>query len=155
LVDRVAASRNGIDNVASKTIKLWIADGILDESAQKRKVVSAERILPPQLPFIKSLRRAKWRAGKSDRPCGMMDYLHVSVASTFSPTFIGVLAEAKRFASHCGADLEIVHAGAFDVEKEKRFLGALGQRAELRWVEGETAAKAIVAAVENFAYQRQ
>src|SRR5258705_14011689 len=68
LVDRVGASRNGIDNVASsKTIKLWIADGISDESAQKRKVVSAERILPLQLPFIKSLRRAKWRAGKKDR----------------------------------------------------------------------------------------
>jgi Universal stress protein family len=82
----------------------------------------------------------------------MMDYQHVGVASTFSPTFTGVLAEAKRFASHCGADLEIMHAGAFDIEKEKRFLGALGQRAEIRWVEGETAAKAIIAAVETFAY---
>ena len=83
---------------------------------------------------------------------GMMDYQHVGVASTFSPTFTGVLAEAKRFASHCGADLEIVHAAAFDIEKEKRFLGALGQWAEIRWVEGETAASAIIAAVENFAY---
>ena len=82
----------------------------------------------------------------------MMDYQHVGVASTFSPTFTGVLAEAKRFASHCGADLEIMHAGAFDIEKEKRFLGALGQRAEIRWVEGETAASAIIAAAENFAY---
>jgi nucleotide-binding universal stress UspA family protein len=82
----------------------------------------------------------------------MMDYQHVGVASTFSPTFTGVLAEAKRFASHCGADLEIMHAGAFDIEKQKRFLGALGQRAEIRWVEGETAASAIIAAGENFAY---
>ena len=81
-----------------------------------------------------------------------MDYQHVGVASTFSPTFTGVLAEAKRFASHCGADLEIMHAGAFDIEKEKRFLGALRQRAEIRWVEGETAASAIIAAVEYFAY---
>ncbi len=47
----------------------------------------------------------------------MMDYQHVGVAATFSPTFTGVFAEAKRFASHCGADLEIVHAGAFDIEK--------------------------------------
>jgi hypothetical protein len=39
-----------------------------------------------------------------------------------------------------------------DIEKEKRFLGALGQQAEIRWVEGETAASAIIAAVENFAY---
>ena len=68
--------------------------------------------------------------------CGMMDYQHVGVASTFSPTFTGVLAEAKRFASHCGADLEIVHGG-LRIEKEKLFLGALGQRAEIRWVEGE------------------
>jgi hypothetical protein len=55
----------------------------------------------------------------------MMDYQHV--ASTFSPTFTGVLAEAKRFASHCSAHLEIVHAAGFDIEKEKRFLAALGQ----------------------------
>src|SRR4029453_7062405 len=82
----------------------------------------------------------------------MMDYQHVGVASTFSPTFTAVLAEAKRFASHCGADLEIVHAAAFDIEKEKRFLEALGQRAEIRWVEGETAASPIIAAVENFVY---
>ena len=82
----------------------------------------------------------------------MMDYQHVGVAATFSPTFAGVLAESKRFASHCGADLEIVHAGAFDIEKEERFLEALGQRAAIRWGEGETAASAIITAVENFAY---
>jgi len=82
----------------------------------------------------------------------MMDYRHVGVASTFSPTFTAVLAEAERFASHCGADLEIVHAAAFDIGKEERFLEALGRRAEIRWVEGETAALAIIAAVEHFAY---
>ena len=82
----------------------------------------------------------------------MMDYQHLGVASTFSPTFAAVLAEAKGFASHCGANLEIVHAGSFDSEKEKRFLEALGQRAEIRWVAGETVASAIIAAVENFAY---
>jgi len=82
----------------------------------------------------------------------MMDYQHVGVAATFSPTFTGVFAEAKRFASHCGADLEIVHAGAFDIEKETRFLEALGQRAAIRWVEGETAASVIITAVEDFAY---
>jgi hypothetical protein len=36
-----------------------------------------------------------------------------------------------------------------DIEKENRFLGALSQQAEIRWVEGETAASAIIAAVEN------
>ena len=37
----------------------------------------------------------------------MTDYQHVGVASDFSPTFTSVLAEAKSFARHCGADLEI------------------------------------------------
>jgi nucleotide-binding universal stress UspA family protein len=82
----------------------------------------------------------------------MMDYRHVGVASTFSPTFAAVLAEAKCFAIHCGADLEVVHAGASDIEKEKRFVAALGQRASIRWVAGESAAHAIIAAVKDFAY---
>ncbi len=81
-----------------------------------------------------------------------MDYKHVGVASTFSPTFTAVLAEAKCFAIHCGADLEVVHAGASDIEKEKRFIAALGQSASIRWVAGETAAHAIIAAVKDFAY---
>ena len=81
-----------------------------------------------------------------------MDYQHVGVASTFSPTFAAVLAEAKCFAIHCGADLEIVHAAAFDMEKEKRFVAALGRRVSIRWVAGETAAYTIIAAVKDFAY---
>jgi hypothetical protein len=68
----------------------------------------------------------------------MTDYQHVGVASDFSPTFTAVLAEAKSFARHCGADLEIVHVAAFDSEKERRFLEALGQRAQIRWIRGET-----------------
>ena len=54
----------------------------------------------------------------------MTDYQHVGVASDFSPTFTAVLAEAKSFARHCGADLEIVHVADFDSEKERRFLEA-------------------------------
>ncbi|HEY5892388.1 MAG TPA: universal stress protein [Chthoniobacterales bacterium] len=81
-----------------------------------------------------------------------MDYQHVGVASTFSPTFTAVLAEAKCFAIHCGADLEVVHAGAFDIVKENRFVAAIGQRASIRWVAGEIAAHAIVTAVKDFAY---
>ena len=46
----------------------------------------------------------------------------------------------------------IVHAGIFDSEKQKRFLEGLGERAEIRWVAGETAASAIIAAVKDFAY---
>jgi len=81
-----------------------------------------------------------WLAEKTARYSAMTAYQHVGVASDFSPTFTAVLAEAKRFSSHCGADLEIVHAGAFDSEKEKRFLEALGQPTQIRWVQGETIA---------------
>ena len=94
-----------------------------------------------------------WLAEKTARYSAMTAYQHVGVASDFSPTFSAVLAEAKRFSSHCGADLEIVHAGAFDSEKERRFFEALGQRAQIRWIRGETIARAIIAAVENFAYE--
>jgi nucleotide-binding universal stress UspA family protein len=94
-----------------------------------------------------------WLAEKTARYSAMTAYQHVGVASDFSPTFTAVLAEAKRFSSHCGADLEIVHAGAFDSEKEKRFLEALGQPTQIRWIQGETIARAIIAAVENFAYE--
>jgi nucleotide-binding universal stress UspA family protein len=83
----------------------------------------------------------------------MTAYQRVGVASDFSPTFAAVLAEARRFASHCGADLEIVHAAAFDSEKERRFLGALGRRAPIRWVQGETIAGALITAVDDFAYE--
>jgi hypothetical protein len=50
--------------------------------------------------------------------------------------------------------LEIVHAGAFDIEKETRFLEAIGQLAAIRWVEGEMAASAIITAVGDFAASR-
>ena len=97
-------------------------------------------------------RRIVARGEKPRDVCEMMNYQHVGVAATFSPTFTGVFAEAKRFASHCGADLEIVHAGAFDIKKAPRFLKSSGQRVGIRWVEGETAASAIITAVEDFAY---
>jgi nucleotide-binding universal stress UspA family protein len=83
----------------------------------------------------------------------MMSYQRAGVASTFSPTFAAVLAEAERFAAHCGAALEIVHAAAYDAEKEQRFHEAIGRKAEIRWVEDETPAKAILGAARNFGYE--
>jgi len=83
----------------------------------------------------------------------MMSYQRAGVASTFSPTFAAVLAEAERFAAHCGAALEIVHAAAYDADKEKRFCEAIGRKAEIRWVEDETPAKAILGAAKNFGYE--
>jgi hypothetical protein len=75
------------------------------------------------------------------------------VASNFSPTFSAVLAEAVAFARHCGAELEIVHAAAFDAEKERRFIEKMGKEASIRWVEKESPAQAIIAAAAHYRYE--
>lgn len=81
-----------------------------------------------------------------------MNYRRAAVASNFSPTFTAVLAEADRFAAHCGSELEVIHVAGHDEEKEKRFHDALGRRAEIRWLESETPGPAIVDAANEFAY---
>ncbi|HEY5741273.1 MAG TPA: universal stress protein [Terrimicrobiaceae bacterium] len=83
----------------------------------------------------------------------MTTYRRAGVASTFSPTFSAVLAEADCFARHCGAELEIIHAAEFDLEKEKRFFEALGENAPIRWVTKHPPAQAIIAAVQDFDYE--
>jgi hypothetical protein len=82
----------------------------------------------------------------------MMNYQRAAVASTFSPTFAAVLAEARNFAAYCEVPLEIVHAAIYDAEKEKRFRAALPD-AEIRWAEGETPVRAILGAVERYGYE--
>jgi hypothetical protein len=83
----------------------------------------------------------------------MMTYRRAGVASTFSPTFEAVLAEAGSFARHCGAQLEIIHAAEFDVEKEKRFLETMGQDAAIRWINKDSPAQAIIAAAQDYEYE--
>ncbi len=83
----------------------------------------------------------------------MISYQRAGVASTFSPTFAAVLAEAERFSAHCGAALELVHAAAYDADKERRFREALGRQAEIRWAEAETPSEAILGAAKNFRYE--
>jgi nucleotide-binding universal stress UspA family protein len=90
---------------------------------------------------------------KRDEFVGMMTYRRAGVASTFSPTFAAVLAEAGSFARHCGAELEIVHAAAFDAEKEKRFFETIGRSAEIRWVNEGPPSQAIIAAAQNHDYE--
>lgn len=82
----------------------------------------------------------------------MMSYQRAGVALTFSPRFAAVLAEAWHFSAHCGASLDIVHAAAYDAEKEKRFCEALGRKVEVRWVEGKTPAQALLAAAKKFQF---
>jgi len=83
----------------------------------------------------------------------MITYRRAGVASTFSPTFAAVLAEADSFARHCGAELEIIHAAAFDAEKEKRFFEAMGQGAAIRWINKHPPAQAIITAAQDFDYE--
>jgi Universal stress protein family len=84
---------------------------------------------------------------------GMMTYRRAGVASTFSPTFAAVLAEAGSFARHCGAELEIIHAAEFDAEKQKRFFEAAGPGTAIRWVNKEPPAQAIISAAREYNYE--
>src|SRR5881394_4157817 len=54
-------------------------------------------------------------------------YKTVAVASTFSPRFKQVLAEAKRIRERFSADLHLIYAGDRDEEIAKKFSEALAQ----------------------------
>ena len=54
-------------------------------------------------------------------------YRSVAVASTFSPRFVQVLAEAKRIRDRFGASLSLIYAGERDAEKAKKFADVLAQ----------------------------
>jgi hypothetical protein len=77
-------------------------------------------------------------------------YRRVAVASTFSPTFAAVLAEADSFARHCHASLEVLHAAAWSEEKESRFREVLGRNVPIRWVEKETPSAALLSAAGDY-----
>ena len=52
-------------------------------------------------------------------------YRHIGVASTFSPRFYAVLAEADRYARSLGSPLSVIHAAAEHAEAMERFFEAL------------------------------
>jgi hypothetical protein len=83
----------------------------------------------------------------------MRAYQRAAVASTFSPTFAAVLAEAGSFARRCGAELEIIHAAPFDAKKEKLFQERIGPDAPIRWMEQGPPAKAIISAAQDYDYE--
>lgn len=82
-----------------------------------------------------------------------MSTLHFAVASTFSPRFRAVLAEADRAARIFGARLSVLHAGERTEEKAASFKEVFSDLArdnvEIYWCGGGTPAQALVAAVEN------
>lgn len=79
-----------------------------------------------------------------------MTYRRAAVASTFSPTFAAVLAEAGCFAGHCGASLEVLHAAARSPGKEARFRDVLGDRVEIRWVENENPSAGLLSVAGHY-----
>ena len=54
-------------------------------------------------------------------------YKRVAVASTFSPRFEQVLAEAKRVRDRLGSELHLIYVGKKDVETNQRFATALAE----------------------------
>jgi nucleotide-binding universal stress UspA family protein len=78
-------------------------------------------------------------------------YRHIGVASTFSPRFQAVLAEADRYARLFGSPLSVIHAAAEHTEAIERFFEALGKLNRsgdtgILWSVAETPAEAILSA---------
>jgi hypothetical protein len=80
----------------------------------------------------------------------VITYRRVAVASTFSPTFAAVLAEASCFARHCGADLEVLHAAAYGEDKERRFREVIGADVPIHWVENDNPAHALLSVAGDY-----
>ena len=82
-----------------------------------------------------------------------MSTLHFAVASTFSPRFRAVLAEADRAARMFGARLSVLHAGERTQEKAASFQEAFAdlgrENVEIYWCEGGAPAQVLVTAAAN------
>src|SRR5437867_13137420 len=80
-------------------------------------------------------------------------YRSVAVASTFSPRFEQVLAEAKRIRDHFDSELSLVYVGEKSEETSGKFAGALERlslpkNSPIHYEQGDPAA-AILRAVER------
>src|SRR3982750_3259816 len=51
----------------------------------------------------------------------------IAVASTFSPRFVQVLAEAKRMRDRLGANLSLIYVGEKEPETDQKFFEALAE----------------------------
>jgi len=84
----------------------------------------------------------------------MPGYKSIAVASTFSPRYRAVMAEAVRLAGAFGSSLAVIHATESDEEKEKRFcetLADLGWSGEspVLWAPEGSPSEAILSAAES------
>jgi nucleotide-binding universal stress UspA family protein len=81
-------------------------------------------------------------------------YRRIGVATTFSPRFLPVLAEAGRTGRFLSAPLCLIHADEFDPEKEARFREALqtlnlDPQSEIHFEPGEPVASILKAQIEE------
>ena len=81
-------------------------------------------------------------------------YRTVAVASTFSPRFVQVLAEAKRIRDRLAAQLHLIYVGQRDEETTRKFSSALRQLdlpqdSTIHYHEGDPAAAILEAARAN------
>jgi nucleotide-binding universal stress UspA family protein len=81
-------------------------------------------------------------------------YRSIAVASTFSPRFLQVLAEAKRIRDRFDSTLSLIYVGEQDEETTKKFADALAQLdlppdSRIHYQTGEPAATILRAAADN------
>src|SRR5438874_1345513 len=82
----------------------------------------------------------------------MLSFERIAVASTFSPRFLPLLAEAKAFTEMHGAKFSVLHVGERNAENEKQFADAfvqLGIEAPIHWLSGEPAEALVRCVREN------
>lgn len=80
-----------------------------------------------------------------------LPYRRIAVASTFSPRFLAVLAEAFRVAARFGSECRVIHAASHSQEREAKFLDAFKElqidpAPSLHWAEGAAPTDAILKA---------
>jgi nucleotide-binding universal stress UspA family protein len=76
----------------------------------------------------------------------------VAVASTFSPRFLPLLAEAKAIAALLDRPLEVIHAGADTAENQERFSEAFAEMkfsGPIHWRQAALPSAAIIEAVRD------
>ncbi len=83
-----------------------------------------------------------------------LPYRRIAVASTFSPRFHAVLAEAFRVAARFGGECEVIHAANHSPERENKFLNAFEELnihpvPSLHWAEGSAPTNAILNAAAS------
>ncbi len=104
-------------------------------------------------PSGKKIPRARARLPRKSRIVLMKGFGNIAVASTFSPRFLPLLAEARAFAEKLGSAFSVIHAGKCGAEEEERFGKAfdtlrINPRPRIHCAEGEPAEAILRAATE-------